>query len=738
MKAPEYMKKILGDVLVTTEGEKWAKQRKLANHGFHGESLKVNFDYVVAIDFVVDYLQTRIIKSTVLKARIPGISKICKTADEVESEKLVKGIHNSVMEMVKKIEKKVATGEADSFGSDFLVLLVNSYHDVDEKNRLSVEDLVDECRTFYTAGQETTNSLLAWTVLVLAIHTDWQEKARREVKNPHSEGFAKLKTMNMIIKKTLRLYPPVTSTVRKVGREVQLGKLVLPVNIEVLVPSLAPHHDPELWGDDDHIFKPERFVEGIAKATKYNPAAFIPFGLGPRSSVGMSFATTETKTALSIILQRYTITLSPAYVHSPFTLLMLQPEHGIQSMTPAVIASVETMLERWKQFEGKEIELFEEFRLLTSEVISRTAFDSSYLDGKKIFDMLMKLSVLTNRNMFKARLPGVSKFWKTADEIESDKLVKGIHNSVMEMVKKREEKVASGEANSFGTDFLGLLVNAYHDANKKNILSIQDLVDECKTFYSTGQETTNSALAWTVLLLAIHPDWQEKARREVIEVFGNQNPHPEGIGRLKIMTMIINETLRLYPPVNNMVRKVENEVQLGKLILPANLELVVPIMALHHDLHLWGDDVNLFKPERFAEGIANATKYNEASFIPFGLGPRSCVGMSFAMTETKTALSMILQRYTISLSPTYSHSPFIFVMLFPQHGIQNSSRAFFFLMSREIVNDFRPCIKSQITNWPERRFYSLTELITLPFLSHEKQTLCNLFVINIFLLLKYT
>ncbi|XVE91667.1 hypothetical protein REPUB_Repub01dG0030300 [Reevesia pubescens] len=309
--------------------------------------------------------------------------------------------------------------------------------------------------------------------------------------------------------------------------------------------------------------------------------------------------------------------------------------HGesLKSMNPAMIASVETMLERWKQYEGKEIEVFEEFRLLTSEVISRTAFGSSYLDGKKIFDMLMRLSVLANRNMFKAKLPGISKLWKTADEIESDKIVEGIRNS-------------------------------------KNRLSTNDLVDECKTFYHAGQGTANSALAWAVLLLAMHPDWQDKARKEVIEIFGNQNPHSEGIGRLKTMTMIINETLRLYPPVNSLTRKVKDKVQLGKLILPADLELVFPVMALHHDPHLWGDDVHVFKPERFAEGIANATKHNAAAFIPFGLGPRSCVGMSFAMTETKTALSMILQRYTISLSPTYSHSPFILLLLQPQHGIQ--------------------------------------------------------------------
>lgn len=134
--------------------------------------------------------------------------------------------------------------------------------------------------------------------------------------------------------------------------------------------------------------------------------------------------------------------------------------------------------------------------------------------------------------------------------------------------------------------------------------------------------------------------------------------------------MIINETLRLYPPPNNLVRKVENEIQLGNLILPADLHLVVPVMALHHDPRLWGDDVNLFKPERFADGIANATKHNATAFIPFGLGPRSCVGMSFALTEAKTVLSMILQRYSVSLSPTYSHSPFILLLLQPQHGVQ--------------------------------------------------------------------
>ncbi|KAL4273644.1 hypothetical protein GQ457_13G029220 [Hibiscus cannabinus] len=393
--------------------------------------------------------------------------------------------------------------------------------------------------------------------------------------------------------------------------------------------------------------------------------------------------------------------------------------HGesLKNMIPAITASVETMLEKWTAQVGKEIEVFHEFRLLTSEVISRTAFGSSYLEGEKIFNMLNKLSVLLSRNIFKTSIPFIkyvpyklnlfssmyganlffySTFWKTADLLESDKLAKGIRDCVMEIVKNRENKVVSGEE-GFGNDFLGLLVKAYHGSDDENRLSLEDLVDECKTFYFAGQETVNSLLAWTVFLLAIHGDWQEKARREVLDIFGDRIPRPEGIAKLKTvselsnhftvqfmiadvtnvifrfykqMTMIINETLRLYGQPSSMMRTVERQFQWGKLVLPANIDLQIVSFASQHDPQLWGDDVHLFKPERFADGIAEATKYNATAFYPFGLGPRSCVGMTFATTETKIALSMVLQRYTFTLSPGYVHLPVAPLTLKPQHGIQ--------------------------------------------------------------------
>ncbi|XP_004295658.1 PREDICTED: secologanin synthase-like [Fragaria vesca subsp. vesca] len=267
---------------------------------------------------------------------------------------------------------------------------------------------------------------------------------------------------------------------------------------------------------------------------------------------------------------------------------------------------------------------------------------------------------------------GERELFKTSDEVEAEKLEKEIRKTILEIVKKRENKaVAQQDELNFGGDFLGLLLKDHHvDSNDRYRFTIDDIIDQCKALYFAGQETTNGSLSWTVFLLALHQDWQEEARKEVLQLFGKQNPNIDGISRLKTMNMIINESLRLYPPVTQLIKRTEREVRLGKLIVPADIDLVIPIVALHHDTQIWGQDAGLFKPDRFSEGVAKATKNNMAAFIPFGIGPRICAGFNFATTEIKIALSMILRRYTFTLSPGYVHSPLHFLTLRPQNGLQ--------------------------------------------------------------------
>ncbi|CAN1291379.1 Cytochrome P450 CYP749A22 [Linum perenne] len=318
---------------------------------------------------------------------------------------------------------------------------------------------------------------------------------------------------------------------------------------------------------------------------------------------------------------------------------------SLKNMTPAMIASTEMMLER-------------------------TAFGSSYLEGKQLFYKLSKLVELAAASAFKIRIPGISKIYKSRDDIEADKLEQGIRASLLGMIRKRQEMVAVGEANNFGNDFLGLLVRSHNESDESKRVSVDDVVDECKTFYLAGQETTNTLLSWVILLLSIHSDWQEKARAEVLSQFGCRAPDADGIARLKTLNMIINEALRLYPPASGITREVVKEVQLGKLIVPKSTHIIIDTISLHKDPGIWGEDAHLFNPERFSEGVSKATNNNPSAFLPFGIGVRVCVGSNFSANEAKIALSMILQRYEFTLSPTYIHSPTSVITTRPQHGIQ--------------------------------------------------------------------
>ncbi|KAJ8633257.1 hypothetical protein MRB53_026593 [Persea americana] len=351
-------------------------------------------------------------------------------------------------------------------------------------------------------------------------------------------------------------------------------------------------------------------------------------------------------------------------------------QEKLKCMLPAMFTCCSEMISQWEQSVGSdgycETNVWPELQNLTGDVISRTAFGSSYKDGIRIFQLQNEQAILVMKAARTIYIPGF-RFLPTKENIRRKEIDREMRALLREIIQRRQKAMRMGDVNN--NDLLGLMMESnYRESQecgkaKSMVMTTEDVIQECKLFYFAGQETTSVLLTWTMVVLSMHPIWQERAREEVLQVFGKNKPDFESLSRLKIVTMILYEVLRLYPPITLLTRCTYKEMKLGDAILPPGVQIILPTLLIHHDPEIWGDDVEEFNPERFSEGISKASKY-QVGFFPFGWGPRICIGQNFALVEAKLALSMILQQFSFKLSPSYAHAPYTAITLQPQYGAQ--------------------------------------------------------------------
>ncbi|KAI6668070.1 hypothetical protein NL676_036582 [Syzygium grande] len=342
----------------------------------------------------------------------------------------------------------------------------------------------------------------------------------------------------------------------------------------------------------------------------------------------------------------------------------------LKFVVSATCSSYEEMIRGWKtQSLAGEVDVWPDLKHLTGDVLCRAAFGVTYNQVKSILPLQQEQIGLTNKIFQFAFIPGWSllptKVLRRMKEI--DHKVKGLLEDIL---TKREKAMEEGGVDD--DDLLGLLLKSnmkeIQESGHQKGMSIEDVIQEFKGFNFAGQETTSVLLTWTLILLSNYQNWQDRARAEVLQVFGNNKPDFDGLSRLKIVSMILNEVLRLYTPGFMTMRTVHKTTKLGDIQVPPGVVLLVPMILIHHDPEIWGDDAKEFNPERFAEGVSKATK-NKLCFFPFSWGPRTCIGQNFALLEVKVALTLILQNFSVQLSPSYKHAPNPLLTPTPQYGV---------------------------------------------------------------------
>ncbi|CAJ1977044.1 unnamed protein product [Sphenostylis stenocarpa] len=340
---------------------------------------------------------------------------------------------------------------------------------------------------------------------------------------------------------------------------------------------------------------------------------------------------------------------------------------NLKAMANMMVESTNQMIDRWvtqiTSF-NPEIDVEREIIATAGEIIARTSFGMKDDNARDVFDKLRALQM----TLFKTnRYVGVpfGKYFNVKKTLEAKKLGKEIDELLLSIIEARK----NSPTKKCQQDLLGLLLqNNEVDGRLGKTLTSQEVVDECKTFFFGGHETTALAITWTLLLLAIHQDWQNQLRDEIRDVVGGEKLDITLLSGLKKMKCVMNEVLRLYPPAPNVQRQAREDIKVDDITVPNGTNMWIDVVAMHHDPELWGQDANEFRPERFMDDVNGGCKH-KMGYLPFGFGGRMCVGRNLTFMEYKIVLTLLLSRFTFKVSPGYKHSPSIMLSLRPSHGL---------------------------------------------------------------------
>ncbi len=346
---------------------------------------------------------------------------------------------------------------------------------------------------------------------------------------------------------------------------------------------------------------------------------------------------------------------------------LIQPmfsHHRIEGFDESINARTSSMMDEWEsRVGGDTLRIDREMSRLTFGIVGATLFGS---DLERHAGEISEILEVANLYPFESRaLMTLCSWVPTPHNLKWRHAVRRLDRIVYGMIEARRRGGAGGD------DILDHLIRAVDEETGEG-MDERQMRDEVVTLMLAGHETSANALAWTLYLLDKYPDAQARLVETLAETLNGAAATAADLPRLPYLKQVVQESMRIFPPVWAYARRSEEAEEFDGYRLPANVYVMVVPYALHRHPEFWPDperfDPERFDPERFDPDRGEGGRH-PYSYLPFAAGPRTCIGAGMAMLETQLVLAQVLQRFRVHVVPDHPIETTAKVTLRPRHGI---------------------------------------------------------------------
>jgi cytochrome P450 len=259
-------------------------------------------------------------------------------------------------------------------------------------------------------------------------------------------------------------------------------------------------------------------------------------------------------------------------------------------------------------------------------------------------------------------IPGFGRLWSAWKGVQGRAIMKDFDRAVYRLIAARMHDAPTERSR----DLLDRLMESRDEATGTK-MTAREVRDQVLTIFVAGHETTALALMWTWYLLSMHPEHEARMHSELRRVLGEREPRWDDVTRLQYTRMILQESMRLYPPVHTLAfRQAKQADAICGMRIPKGSLITIMPWLLHRHRSYWREP-GRFDPERFSPEAC--ARRDRLVYLPFGFGPRICIGASFAMTEAVLILATLAQRFRLRIAPGHPVEPLAQFTLKAKHGM---------------------------------------------------------------------